>query len=401
MGSYKENEILISYFPLHDGFREDVESMWSGGNYLGIFFKQFVFSPTENVLPIFILGSYFGEKTGIYFAWLSFYTTWLMYLSVIGVIVSIFQLATLTVDHYLLPLYSFLISIWITLMNQFWRRKQSELVHLWNLSEFQEKTAERNDYKYELVVDTRNGGLIKRSFRGCERRVVLLSIPMLVFAVGLVVAAFIGLRVWSGVSSSFENSILVGGVNGVVIFVLNLIYNYIAVTLTDFENHQYINIWEESYAIKIFGFQFVNSYISLFAIAFYDEDIEDVAYTIGAIFVVKEILSYCSQIVWPYIRDCWRMSRLEKQFAKLGVPEIESKLINHLGTLLKVNASDKPMINRELEMSFNKADALTTIPDYCEMVIQIGYLTMFSSALPICPLFALIRNLLQIRGSGA
>lgn len=396
--SYIENKILIDHFPLHDGFREDVENMWSGHNYFKIFLKQFIFADTESVLPIFILGSYFGEKIGIYFAWLTFYTTWLMYISIIGIVFSIFQLVEMSIDHYLLPLYTVLISIWMTLMNQLWKRRQSELVHLWNMSDFRAKAVERVDYKYELVVDIRNGGLIKQSYIRSGLRTILFSTPMVIFAFGLVIAAFIGFRIWSGLSDSFENSIIVGAVNGIAIFVLNYIYDYVAALLTDLENHQYVNDWEESYTVKIFGFQFVNCYISLFAIAFYDEDIEEIAYSVGSIFLAKQFMNYGLQVVWPYVLDWWFMRKLEKEFVNQGVPEVESKVINHLDTLLKVQSSGKAIINRDLEIHFHKAEALTPISDYCEMVIQIGYLTMFSSALPICPLFALIRNLLEIRG---
>ena len=36
---------------------------------------------------------YFGEKVGIYFAWLGFYTSWLLPASIVGIIVMIYGLS--------------------------------------------------------------------------------------------------------------------------------------------------------------------------------------------------------------------------------------------------------------------------------------------------------------------
>jgi hypothetical protein len=47
-----------------------------------------------------------------------------------------------------------------------------------------------------------------------------------------------------------------------------MIYRKVAVTLTDWENHRTSQEYENTLLVKNFIFQFVNSYISLFYIAF-------------------------------------------------------------------------------------------------------------------------------------
>ena len=42
------------------------------------------------------LRRYFGEKVGIYFTWLGFYTTWLLPASIVGLIVMIYGLTTVS-----------------------------------------------------------------------------------------------------------------------------------------------------------------------------------------------------------------------------------------------------------------------------------------------------------------
>ena len=50
--------------------------------------------------------------------------------------------------------------------------------------------------------------------------------------------------------------------------ILNVIYRKVAKRLTEWENHRTQSEFEHSLIVKNFIFQFVNSYISLFYIAF-------------------------------------------------------------------------------------------------------------------------------------
>jgi len=54
---------------------------------------RYKFSPHILIFP---LSRYFGEEIAIYFTWLGFYTTWLLPASIVGVIVTIIGLFTIT-----------------------------------------------------------------------------------------------------------------------------------------------------------------------------------------------------------------------------------------------------------------------------------------------------------------
>ena len=82
--------------------------------------------------------------------------------------------------------------------------------------------------------------------------------------------------------------ILVGIVNAISITALNYVYKYLSVVLVNWENHRYEEQWDNSYTVKNFALQFVNTYISLFAIAFYDKNMEKVAINLAAILIVKQ-----------------------------------------------------------------------------------------------------------------
>ena len=39
-----------------------------------------------------------------------------------------------------------------------------------------------------------------------------------------------------------------------------------------------------------------------------------------------------------------------------------------------------------------------TVMNYSEMIIQLGFVTMFAPAFPLAPVFALFNNILEVRG---
>ena len=57
---------------------------------------------------------------------------------------------------------------------------------------------------------------------------------------------------------------MIGIANGVAIPFLNVIYKKVGVALTEWELHRTFNEFNEALALKLFMFQFVNSYASLF-----------------------------------------------------------------------------------------------------------------------------------------
>lgn len=78
--------------------------------------------------------NYFGEKIGFHYAWVSFYTAWLIIPVIGGIAITIYQIIT-GVDTSLTSLYSLLICIWVTIFIERWKRKSSEICLIWGLSD--------------------------------------------------------------------------------------------------------------------------------------------------------------------------------------------------------------------------------------------------------------------------
>ena len=65
--------------------------------------------------------------------------------------------------------------------------------------------------------------------------------------------------------------LLVGSIvlNTAFILLFNLVYNWIAVQLTKWENHRTKTDYDDNLIVKLFAFEFVNSYGSLFYLAYF------------------------------------------------------------------------------------------------------------------------------------
>lgn len=83
-------------------------------------------------LDIRAIRNYYGERIGMYFAWLEFYAKWLVFPSLLGIIIGIIAYATgaVTNDHdkfnfgqCCVFLYGIIISSFTFILSQMWSRK--------------------------------------------------------------------------------------------------------------------------------------------------------------------------------------------------------------------------------------------------------------------------------------
>jgi hypothetical protein len=124
--------------------------------------------------------------------------------------------------------------------------------------------------------------------------------------------------------------------NAVQIQVLNFVYSKIATALTDRENHRTETMYEDSIIVKIFVFQFVNSYASFFYLAFVAEAFGDcpsdgcmstLAINLAIIFGSRLVSGNIVELLIPYVlfqfkyrdvmkktKEIGEMSRPEKEF---------------------------------------------------------------------------------------
>lgn len=79
--------------------------------------------------------NYYGEKTGFYFAFMSFYTAWLLIPGIGGAAITVYQLLIIKdVDTIFTTIYAVLVCLWVTIFIERWKRKSAELNQKWGIS---------------------------------------------------------------------------------------------------------------------------------------------------------------------------------------------------------------------------------------------------------------------------
>jgi len=229
---------------------------------------------------------------------------------------------------------------------------------------------------------------------------ILLSLTVTVVIATIAVLSFrLFIQTLGGAWTFFGG--LVGGIaNAVTIILLNTMYQKIAVKLTEWENHRTATEFDNALIFKIFVFYFVNSYTSLYYIAFFKSGTDfwaapklkdackygeannnliswgctdELTFQLATILGTNMVIGQTKEVLMPYIMSKIQLARYQKSTGETSenLPqwEADSKLGDYQGTL----------------------------DEYSEMVIQYGYLTLFASAFPLAPLMAVINNMIEIR----
>jgi len=209
----------------------------------------------------------------------------------------------------------------------------------------------------------------------------------------------------------------VGGIiNAVMIFVLNKVYGRIAIVLTDWENHRTISDYNDNLLIKLFLFQFVNSYTSLYYIAFFKsgvkiwgiEALRDRCHTIDdhnklgsgcseelstqllTLLAISIFLGLFQEVVLPYIKT-------KIHVIKSYIPFLNKDESGDRAHLLEDSKKIKKRSFDDVEGEVNLNDYEGTIDEYSKIVIQYGYITLFAASFPLAPALALFNNLIEER----
>eukprot|EP00657_Telonema_sp_P-1_P009422 TRINITY_DN3609_c0_g1_i2.p1 TRINITY_DN3609_c0_g1~~TRINITY_DN3609_c0_g1_i2.p1 ORF type:complete len:762 (-),score=247.85 TRINITY_DN3609_c0_g1_i2:108-2393(-) len=431
---------LLQFYPAHD--QEDLEWLkkyW--GNFKLMYpWREFINQPLERVRE------YFGTRLALYFTFLGVYTQQLVIPTVLGFITWIIQLATGGVDaKSAVPLYSFSIILWNTLLLEHWKRKEITCAWLWGTIGFESEEGARPDFE---GVQRKNPvtGAPELWYPPERRRVktsmsalfILLSV-LVVFSGVVLVFAF---RYFIAENVSAKLAGVTGIVNGIMIAVFNAVYTGIAIKLNDWENHKTDTEYDDSLIIKNFSFQFINNYGPFYLVAFLKSNVE--YFGLGAVLGPCECHTYdcepsTSQYYNPqfcttnadhctnndvldhaYGCHCKETSCLQELMVLLisifgvnlfignmlefGVPWIKARVNMYLEEKAMKQASAEagnldeevaPMTQAEFEGKLQVYES--PFEDYNEMILQLGFVSFFAVAFPLCALMALVNNVIEIR----
>ncbi|XP_071829205.1 anoctamin-4-like isoform X4 [Apostichopus japonicus] len=328
------NGSLVAAFPLHDGDWKSEHSMLTHGplNDRHLLYEEWA-SPKKfyKQQPLDLVRSYFGEKIGIYFSWLGYYTVMLTYAAIFGIAAFLWGCITLgsnvkvaeicdtegvgsllmcplcnercdywhlssscfyskltyLFDNGATVFFACFMSLWATMFCEFWKRRENTIAYDWDLFGFEENEENIRPEFEAKAPDKRISPITKltepyMALRNKFPRLAA-SIASILFMILLVVAAVVAVIIYRiaikvalartdsefvSSMSSIVTSCTASLISIIIIMILQNLYERIAVWLTNLELHRTETEYEDSFTFKMYLFAFVNYYSTSFYIAF-------------------------------------------------------------------------------------------------------------------------------------
>ncbi|KAI5710315.1 hypothetical protein M8J75_007605, partial [Diaphorina citri] len=396
------SEGLISQmYPLHE--LDGLEQLRQ--NWVRTFVKK---QPLDSVCK------YFGVKIAMYFAWLGHYTYMLIIPAFVGFIFWIgFGRGDQSSEDIGYVLFSLFNVVWFSIYLEAWKRYSSELAYKWGtLDQRHELLMEpRPLYSGNLVVSPVTGRL-EPTYPSWKRHVFryFVSVPIIALCLLVVLSVMIAsLKVQDWWDKYIQNggyyfwlSYVPKVLLAVIITLLDEAYYKVALWLNDMENYRLDTKYENQLIVKVALFQFVNSFSSLFYIAFYLQDQERLKEQLATLLITRQLIGNIKESALPYVQEQFRLAKLSFDLYGALSPS-EAKKSDGTTNDFDSASNGKPssgggnrnVSQAELESTLLKYEG--TFADHLEMFIQLGYVVLFSCAFPLAALCALLNNLIEIR----
>lgn len=384
--------------------------------------------------PIEYIKDYYGEKVGLYFTWLGFYTTSLWVPAIVGILMTVTQVLSYTktgsMDNPWVPLYCVFICVWATLFLEQWKRLQCRKQYEWDTRNFEEEEHERPqfvDAANPLITDAeykeRHGmskpgvELVEDPVTKQEERVypdllkylklsVTTSIVIGFISTVVVVVAYVFVLKHL-IKQKFRDlgpiAAAMGGVTcAMTIMIFDKIYGKVVPKLVDWEVWRTETEYEDALIAKSFCFQFINKYFSLFFIAF----VQNYTSVFGYEMPCPDY--HCMPVLSMQLLTVFGTQMFVQQSMEIGMPHLKAWLRHwkeerEMKKKLKEMGEDAvPIMELTPEEEQAKMEEFEGVfDDYQEMVQQFGYVTLFAAAFPLTSLLALINNVIEIRVDAA
>ncbi|XP_037324609.2 anoctamin-8 isoform X3 [Pungitius pungitius] len=268
--------------------------------------------------PLDDICDYFGVKIAMYFAWLGFYTTSMLYPAVIGFVLWMLTESDQTSRDICCVVFALFNVVWATLFLERWKRRGAELAFKWGTLDTPPESLEEPRPQFRGV---------KRCspVTGCEefhyppwrRRVFrwLVSLPICILCLCFVFLVMLicfelqefvmGIKEMPRLARFIPKIML-----AITVTACDEVYRKIACWLNDMENYRLQSAYEKNLIIKMVLFQFVNSYLSLFYIGFYLKDMERLKEMLATLLIIRQFLQNVKEVLQPYLYERHKLGEL-------------------------------------------------------------------------------------------
>ncbi|KAG8529981.1 uncharacterized protein KY384_005463 [Bacidia gigantensis] len=411
-GEWKNVE---SIFPLHDhAYNKEWIKKWS---------KSWLL----NVEDLDEIRDRLGEKVAFYFAFTQSYLSFLLFPAAFG-------FSSWVLLGHFSPIYAVVNGLWSVIFIEYWKHQQIDLGIRWGVrgvSAIQEK---RRDFSHEKEVKDPVTGEVVQVFPATKRLSrQLLQIPFAIIAataLGTIIATCFGIEI-------FLSEVYNGPFKGILVFLptvllttliptMSTLLTEVATRLNEYENWETTDSYDYAMTSKIFVLNFIVSYLPIFLTAFVyvpfgslivpyldvfqltarpfateDKQLETpkTGFQINPerlrkqviyFTVTAQIVNFAMETIVPYVK--------RRAFSKYQDMKTE-RAAKKGGASPGAGANDTPeeaefltRVRKEAEL-----DIYDVTGDLREMVVQFGYLALFSVVWPPTACSFLANNWVELR----
>ncbi|XP_075043982.1 anoctamin-9 isoform X2 [Mixophyes fleayi] len=440
-----KSKVFETAFPLHaldDSLGRELKQKWA--RWRDVIYTQ----------PVPEIREYFGEKVALYFAWLGWYTLMLCPAALVGLVVFFYGFVhfssskisqeictanttlmcplcdqncpywplsdtctyakvTHLFDNEGTVFFAMFMAVWATVFLELWKRQRAKDVFWWNLFSWDEDEEELAleqindpgcDYQQHQHSYMRSIGVLL----GVAAMIaVLIGIAHALVIYRVVVTVFFMRSSWPLIREHANTAAVMSGavLHYLTIVIMTKVNRLVSTYLCNLEKPRTFTERENSFTTKVFTFQFVTHFSSLFYVAFFlgringypgnysrvaghwrleechpSGCITDLFIQMCIIMILKQTLSNCVEFLSPYL-----------SYKLRSLKDRRSRVHSEQGSEDYVTESWKA------NYRLGKVHIFSLFDEFLEMVIQYSFTTIFVAAFPLAPLLAFINNVLEIR----
>uniref|UniRef100_A0AAQ4RFB6 Anoctamin n=1 Tax=Gasterosteus aculeatus aculeatus TaxID=481459 RepID=A0AAQ4RFB6_GASAC len=319
--------------------------------------------------------------------------------------------------------FSIFMALWAAMFMEHWKRRQMRLNYEWDLTGFEdEEDHPRAEYELRVMQkstskDQKAQHKIKKLT--CQDRLpaYMTNLVMMLLMIGVTFAIVFGVILYristkaalymsanpvtrSNAQLTVKTTAAI--INLVVILILDEVYGAVARWLTVLEVPKTDKSFEERLIFKTFILKFVNAFTPIIYIAFFRGRL--VGRPGSYLYVFESyrmeecahggcLMELCIQLSITMLGK----QLIQNNLFEIGVPKLK-KLIRYIRSkqgAFQEEERQKKLQRYETDHFLEPFAGLT--PEYMEMIIQFGFVTLFVASFPLAPLFALLNNIIEIR----
>ncbi|XP_049548014.1 anoctamin-1-like [Anopheles darlingi] len=330
-------------------------------------------------------------------------------------------------DNDMTIFFSVFMSIWATIYLEMWKRYSSKIQHRWGITEYSSKLEPPRPQYLARLADVKKSSTFNvvtgthepsPPFWTKKFPSFVFSYSVIFLCMLLTIAAVFGIIVYR---MSLMTSRNIYGVQGspleklitfpAVTATINLafstfiswLYKHVAVYMTNIEYRRTQTEYNESLNLKIYLFEFVNYYSSIFYIALLKGKYPGYPGKYSQLLGLRQekcspggcLMELCIQLAIIMIGK-QAIAAVKENI----IPFLVQKFKEFRSVLcIRVQDDEQLISYNQWAKDFNLINwnDRTLFKEYLKMVIQYGFITIFVVAFPLGPLFALLNNVLETR----